>query len=73
MSPSPAALKDDFGRAFKLGILLNAAFIAVEVAAGAISGSVALLADAGHNFSDVVALLLSWFAIRLAARKPSYR
>ena len=54
------------------GILLNLAFIAVEVTAGLLAGSLALLADAGHNFSDVVALLLAWAGTRLV-RRPSSR
>jgi len=47
---------------------LNAAFVVAEVAAGIISGSTALLADAGHNLGDVLALLLAWGASVLAAR-----
>lgn len=53
--------------------MLNLAFVAAEVAAGIISGSMALLADAGHNFSDVLSLLLAWGASVLAARPPSAR
>ena len=61
------------GLAFPLAILLNLAFVAAEVTAGLISGSMALLADAGHNFSDVLSLLLAWGASVLAARPPSAR
>src|SRR3954447_10552422 len=63
----------DHGRAFALGIALNLAYVAAEAAAGAISGSLALLADAGHNLSDVLALGLSWGAAVLSRRQPSGR
>lgn len=59
----------DFGRAFAIGIVLNGAFVLVEAAYGFISGSMALVADAGHNLSDVLSLLLAW-AAAAAARKP---
>ena len=61
------------GLAFPLAIVLNLAFVIAEIAAGMISGSMALLADAGHNFSDVLSLLLAWGASVLAARPPSAR
>ncbi|MEO6091909.1 MAG: cation diffusion facilitator family transporter [Novosphingobium sp.] len=61
------------GRAFAFAIALNAGFTIAEVAAGLVSGSMALVADAGHNFSDVLALLLAWGASVLAARPPSGR
>ena len=51
-----------------MAVGLNAAFVVAEVAAGIISGSTALLADAGHNLGDVLALLLAWGASVLAAR-----
>jgi cobalt-zinc-cadmium efflux system protein len=63
----------DHGRAFALGIALNLAYVAAEAAAGAISGSLALLADAGHNLGDVLALGLSWGAAVLSRRQPSGR
>ena len=56
------------GRAFAVAVGLNVAFVTAEVAAGLWSGSMALLADAGHNLSDVLALLLAWAASILAAR-----
>ena len=59
----------DFGRAFAIGIVLNGAFVLVEAAYGFLSGSMALMADAGHNLSDVLSLLLAW-AAATAARKP---
>jgi cobalt-zinc-cadmium efflux system protein len=61
------------GLAFPLAVLLNLGFVGVEVAAGLLSGSMALLADAGHNFSDVLSLLLAWGASVLAAKPPSAR
>ncbi len=61
------------GRAFAIGVGLNLAFVAAEVAAGLWTGSLALLADAGHNLSDVLALLLAWGATVLARRAPAGR
>ena len=52
----------NFHRAFAIGILLNAAFVAVEAFYGWKVNSLALLADAGHNLSDVAGLLLAWGA-----------
>ena len=60
-------------RAFAIGIVLNGAFVAVETVAGLITGSLALLADAGHNLSDVLGLVLAWGATQLARRAPSRR
>lgn len=59
----------DFGRAFAIGIVLNTAFVIVEATYGFLSGSMALVADAGHNLSDVLALMLAWGA-SVAAKKP---
>jgi cobalt-zinc-cadmium efflux system protein len=61
------------GRAFALAVVLNLGFTLAEIAAGIVSGSMALIADAGHNLSDVLALLLAWGANTLAARPPSER
>ena len=63
----------DFGRAFAIGTALNIGFVAIEGAAGLITGSVALLADAGHNLSDVLGLLIAWGGAELAKRPPSER
>jgi cobalt-zinc-cadmium efflux system protein len=63
----------DFGLAFAVGIALNFAFVVVEAAYGVLAHSMALLADAGHNLSDVLALALAWGASRLARRGPSAR
>jgi cobalt-zinc-cadmium efflux system protein len=60
-------------RAFAIGVALNAAFVLIEVAFGVLSGSLALLADAGHNLSDVLGLLLAWGANYLGRRKPTGR
>lgn len=62
-----------FGRAFAIGIVLNLGFVVCEAAAGLYSNSVALLADAGHNLSDVLGLVVAWFAYELVKRKPSAR
>ncbi len=62
-----------FGAAFAIGIALNTLFVVVETLYGLQAHSLALLSDAGHNLSDVLALLLAWFATWLAARKPSHR
>ncbi|GAB4298214.1 MAG: cation diffusion facilitator family transporter [Ignavibacteriaceae bacterium] len=56
----------NFNKAFGIGIILNVGYIIVEVAYGIIINSMALLADAGHNFSDVLGLVLAWGAAYLA-------
>jgi cobalt-zinc-cadmium efflux system protein len=61
------------GNAFKLGIALNVIFIILEVIFGFFSNSMALISDAGHNFSDVLALIFSWIAVRLSQRKPTLK
>ena len=63
----------DFGNAFLIGITLNTAFVVVEAAAGFYYGSMALVADAGHNLSDVLALALAWIASIAAKRPPQGR
>lgn len=60
----------DFGSAFAIGVVLNSAFVVVEAIFGFLSGSMALIADAGHNLSDVLSLLLAWGASVLAKRAP---
>lgn len=60
-------------RAFAIGIALNLAFVAIESVFGLLSHSMALLADAGHNLSDVLALALAWGASLLGRRRPSQR
>jgi cobalt-zinc-cadmium efflux system protein len=61
------------GRAFALAIGLNAVFVGVEFAYGLVANSTALLADAGHNLSDVLGLALAWGAALLSRRAPSER
>jgi cobalt-zinc-cadmium efflux system protein len=63
----------DFGRAFAIGAGLNIAFVAAEAIAGLVTGSLALLADAGHNLSDVLGLLMAWGAVVLSRRAPAGR
>jgi cobalt-zinc-cadmium efflux system protein len=63
----------DFGRAFALGIALNLAFVMTEVVFGFVANSMSLLADAGHNFSDVLGLVLAWAAAMMARRAASPR
>jgi cobalt-zinc-cadmium efflux system protein len=63
----------DFGRAFAIGVLLNSAFVLVEAGFGLWSGSMALVADAGHNLSDVMSLLIAWGAAYMATRPASSR
>lgn len=62
-----------YGRIFLASVALNSLFIAIELYYGYISGSLALMADAGHNASDVATLLLSWGGMALAQRKPGGR
>lgn len=63
----------DFGKAFAIGILLNGGFIILEVVFGLLSDSLALLADAGHNLSDVLGLILAWGASELAKKAATSR
>lgn len=63
----------DFGRAFLIGVTLNLAFVIVEGAAGLLTDSMALLADAGHNLSDVLGLLIAWGGATLAKRAATRR
>ena len=63
----------EYRMAFAVGIGLNTAFVLIESAFGIISNSVALLADAGHNLSDVLGLAIAWGAATLARRPPSTR
>jgi len=61
------------GRAFAIGVALNLGFVALEAAFGLYANSLALLADAGHNLSDVFGLLIAWGAARLGQTPPSPR
>lgn len=60
-------------REFTIAILLNTAFVVLEFTYGFIAQSTALMADAGHNLSDVLGLLLAWGAATLAQRQPTSR
>jgi cation diffusion facilitator family transporter len=62
---------DSFGFAFAIGVVLNAGFVAAEVIFGYAANSLALISDAVHNFSDVIALLLAWAAVWLARKRPT--
>ena len=63
----------NYGNAFLIGIGLNTVFVVVEATAGLLYDSMALVADAGHNLSDVLALVLAWGASIAARRPPSGR
>ena len=59
------------GRAFALAIVFNVGFVVAELLAGLMGGSMALVADAGHNLGDVLSLILAWGASVLARRPAS--
>ena len=63
----------DYSRAFVIGIVLNSAFVVVEALFGWRAGSLALLADAGHNLSDVAGLLIGWAGTMVATMRPTAR
>lgn len=60
-------------RRLSISLFLTLAFVVIEAAAGILSNSLALLTDAAHNLTDVIALALSWFAIRVTARPANER
>ncbi|WP_295442280.1 cation diffusion facilitator family transporter [uncultured Thiodictyon sp.] len=62
-----------YGYAFVTAIALNTAFVVIEFTYGLIGNSTALIADAGHNLSDVLGLLMAWAAVILARKAPSER
>lgn len=62
-----------YGRFFAIGIGLNITYVAIEAFYGWQSSSMALLADAGHNLSDVAGLVLAWVAVSLGKIKPNAR
>lgn len=62
-----------FDRAFAIGIALNIVYVIAESGAGLWTGSVALLADAGHNLSDVLGLAVAWGGAALARSAPTKR
>ncbi|WP_336775204.1 cation diffusion facilitator family transporter [Paenibacillus sp. MMO-58] len=61
----------NYNKAFLIGIVLNMLFVATEATYGFISNSLSLIADAGHNLSDVLALVLAWIASMLAKKSPT--
>ncbi|MBA3755327.1 MAG: cation transporter [Nitrosomonas sp.] len=63
----------NFDGAFAIGITLNVGFVVIEVVFGLLSNSLALLADAGHNLSDVLSLLFAWGASILVRKLPTQR
>ncbi len=71
--PPHSHAHSNYGRAFAIGIALNLLYVGGEAVAGIISGSLALLADSGHNLGDVLGLSLSWGAAVLSRRQPSGR
>ena len=62
-----------FGKAFAIGITLNTALVVAEAVYGYLGNSTALMADAGHNLSDVFGLLVAWGASVASKRAPSGR
>jgi cobalt-zinc-cadmium efflux system protein len=64
---------DDFTRAFAVGIALNVAIVMVELIYGFLGNSMALIADGGHNMSDVLGLVVGWAGAVMAKRSPSPR
>ena len=63
----------NFGAAFAIGVVLNSAFVIAELIAGYAAQSLALISDAVHNLSDVMALLLAWGALWLSRKQPTDR
>jgi cobalt-zinc-cadmium efflux system protein len=66
-------LPSDRGNAFLISVILNATFVLVEFGFGFLAKSTALMADAGHNLSDVIGLLLAWGAIAIGRKRASRR
>ena len=64
---------DDFTQAFALGIALNIAIVMIELVYGFLGNSMALIADGGHNMSDVLGLVVGWAGAVMAKRSPSPR
>src|SRR6476620_3201807 len=62
---------EDFNRAFAIGVILNSALVVAQLIFGWIAHSLALVADAGHNFADVLGLLLAWWASKLGQSVPT--
>jgi cobalt-zinc-cadmium efflux system protein len=69
--PGHSHAPDSFGFAFAVGVALNTVFVVAELVFGYAANSLALISDAVHNFSDVIALLLAWAAGWLAGKRPT--
>lgn len=63
----------DYSNAFAIGIAINVAVVVLELVFGLMSGSMALISDAGHNMSDVLGLIVAWAGARMARRRASDR
>lgn len=70
---SHAHVRRDFGAAFAVGTVLNLSYVLVQVVFGIAAHSLALIADAAHNFGDVLGLLLAWWASYLITTRPTAR
>ncbi len=64
---------NNYNRSFAIGITLNVIFVIIEVSYGLVADSLALIADAGHNLSDVMSLMLAWGANYLATKHPTHK
>ena len=64
---------NNYNRSFAIGIALNVIFVIIEVSYGLVADSLALIADAGHNLSDVMSLMLAWGANYLATKHPTHK
>jgi len=67
------SISNNYNKAFIIGITLNVIYIFVELVFGLTINSMALIADAGHNFSDVLGLLFAWGAAYLASTSPTHQ
>src|SRR5437868_13743162 len=70
---SGAHRERQFGAAFAIGIALNAAYFVAQIIYGLTAHSLALIADAGHNFGDVLGLVLAWAAMYLGKTRATER
>src|SRR5262245_50336068 len=70
-APGHSHAPKSFGFAFAVGLALNTGFVVIEAVFGILGNSTALLADAAHNLSDVLGLLVAWAAVGLSRRKPT--
>lgn len=63
----------NYDRAFIIGLILNLGFVLIEFVFGLLAHSISLIADAGHNLSDVLGLVMAWAAVLVSRRQPSHR